>query len=424
MSNINPDSFCISAFTELRINGDGSFNFCHFAKGNGDKNERIDKMSIQQYFQARSTASEARLALDRGEFVARCQGCYDAEKQKIVSHRQRRNLQAAIFPGRDFLPSVTEYQSRDRSTLHYPRFYHISFSNLCNLSCMMCTPACSTRLDQDWRKAGLIQTPPVHHDWTTTKAWDEFCQHLLANPNIVCLHIMGGEPLYHKKFHDLIDFLITNNHTNFNLTFVTNGTIYPTDLIAKLKKFRSVAVEISIESVGTANQYIRYHSDTAQVMQNIKSFAAQQTKAFTVVLRTVPQALSVCDYADLLDFAMTNQLCVDSNVLTNPDFLKSNILPSKIKNSVMADLQRFRLSESVIKVNDINLRNTSRLKHNIALNAEFVIAQMTEPCSNLSVKQSQFIDFCQKLDQHRSLDLRDCVPALANFAEIRGYAPT
>jgi sulfatase maturation enzyme AslB (radical SAM superfamily) len=419
---INPKTFCVGPYTELRINGDGSYNYCHFARGNGSSSERIDKMSINDYFAGIGTVGHVRKTLEAGGEVSRCQGCYDAEHQQILSVRQRRNLQAAIFPNDDFLPSTSEFLAQQSWRDMPPRFYHVSFSNLCNLACMMCAPECSTRLDRDWRNAGIISTPPLHHDWTKTKAWDEFCQHLLSNSHVVCLHIMGGEPLYHKRFEELIDILIANNHTDFHFTFVTNGTIYRESLIEKLQRFRSVAIEISIEGVGLDNQYIRYHSDTNDTLQNIKQFCKNESETFTVVLRTVPQALSVMGYHDLLDFAVQNQLCVDSNVMTRPDFLRANILPDEIKQIAIHNLQRFITATPNQDLGSINLRNPSRLAQNISMNAQFVIKQLNAPCDDVMSKRRQFIDFCNRLDQSRSLDLRACVPGLSAFLGTYDYA--
>ena len=113
------------------------------------------------------------------------------------------------------------------------------------------------------KQAGMIdKNIDILSDWTNNQlVWNGFLNHILSNKQIECFHFMGGEPLYHKKFYEFIDFCVDNQHTDFHITFVSNATIVPDrKYINKLKKFKSVQIEISIENFDKSNDYVRYPS--------------------------------------------------------------------------------------------------------------------------------------------------------------------
>jgi MoaA/NifB/PqqE/SkfB family radical SAM enzyme len=342
-----------------------------------------------------------------------------------IGFRQRRNQQAAIFPGADFDQSLKEstiYKEISKPRQH-PRFYHVSFSNVCNMACVMCDASNSTMLATDWAKAGIISSVPVRQDWTNGPAWDGFLTHLLNNPEIMCLHVMGGEPMYHKKFKELIHFLVDNNHTNFHFTVVTNGSIYDAELVEMLTKFKSVQIEISIESFDSSNDYIRWPSDTNNIRQNILKYLQHRTDTVDIVLRTVPQLLSLMHYDNVLSFALDNDVVIDSNILYRPDYFQPALLPVDIKNIIRQRIQPYaELDTEHDAVKNINIRNRGRLKQAIAANANLVLGLLNRSVDNIPEKRQALVDYLQRMDRVRKIDVRDYVPELHKFLTEQGYA--
>lgn len=423
--NINQQTFCISPWTEVRINSDGTMNFCHFAdRADLPSNEHINSMTVDEYFSNSDSAQSARKNILNGKPVDRCHRCYKEDQHSEVTFRSRRNLQAAIFPGQDFQQSAEESPvwkiiNADKSS---PRFYHISFSNICNMACVMCDGFNSTLLAADLNKIGLRDSSiPIKHDWTDTPTWGKFCDHLLNNNDIVCLHVMGGEPLYHKRFRDLIMFLCNNNHTNFHLTFVTNGTIYDPELMTQLEKFKSVQIEISIENLDISNDYIRYPGKTSKIVDNIQQYLAHSDEKFSTVLRTVPQLLSLMHYDKLLDFCLEHSIIIDSNVLHRPEFFRPCYLPNSAKEVIKSRLARFILKDKDV-LHNINVRNQSRVVESISHHAQMIIGLLDQTGVNIETVRQELTDYCAKFDQLREHDLREFVPELAEFLDEYGYA--
>jgi organic radical activating enzyme len=419
---INPESFCIGPWAEVRINTDGSMNFCHAADQTMiPASDNMVNFSIDEYFSQSTSVKSCRKDLINGQFINRCHVCMDNEKNGLLSNRQRRNLQAAIFPGKDFLPSVDENLSRVLSWKK-PRFYHISLSNLCNLACMMCDPQWSSLLTSTQRKAGILTSKtPLLRDWTQDATiWNKFSQHILDNKEIVCLHFMGGEPFYHKKFIDLLDVLIDNNHCDFTLSIVTNGSIYDGEIIAKIAKFANVIIEISVESLDPSNDYIRYPSKIDVTQKNIECFLSHRSDKISVVLRSVPQFLSMTRYVKLLEFARHNKVMIDSNFLQSPSFMSVNLLPENIKKNVIKDLEKFIVHQDP-SVIDINLRNVIDIDRSLSQHAQRIINQINIPCNNKEQQWKLLIDYCRKMDVVRKINVMDFIPDLADFFNTADY---
>lgn len=426
MINVNSETFCVGPYVELKISSNGSLNFCHAAStDNIPLDDNIVTMSPEKYFNSSRTIEHVRSQIEQGSSLDQCHRCYKNDKNNIVSFRVRRNLQYQIFPDRDFKQSFEErqFQKIMSSNNLKPRFYHVSFSNLCNMACMMCNPSNSSLLASTFKSIKILpQDREIYTDWTQGPAWNIFLDHLLNNDQIYCLHIMGGEPLYHKRFKQLLKFLNENNHTNFHFTFVTNGSVYDPELVDLLSNFLSVSVEISLEGVGLENDYIRQAGNTQEVVGNIVQWSQKRSDRFDVVLRTVPQALSACNYHNLLQFALDNNLIVDSNVLENPDFLKLNILPKDLRDHIKQQLSdKFLKNESVETVHDINLRNRDRIYQTVQNNARTVIKLLDEYSADIELKRQEFVDYCVKFDRHRKTNIKTHVPDLLSFMNTYDY---
>lgn len=418
---LNPKTFCIGPYTEVRINTNGSMNFCHYA--NNDMipiEENINQMTVDEYFSSSNSAITARQRLEQGLDHSRCSRCYHTEQMGLISNRTRRNIQYAIFPDQDFEQSSQECDLWNG--FRYPRFYHVSLSNLCNLSCVMCDQGSSSLWTSTMQKAGLIpRDVPILLDWTQGPAWKKFCDHLLSNPDIVCLHFMGGEPFYHKKFRELLDMLIESDHTDFALTVVTNGTIYDPTLMESLSKFKSVQVEVSLESVDIANDYIRYPSDHTVTMSNIDKILSHRTEKFDVILRTVPQLLSLYHYDRMMEWSLERNMVVDSNLLTWPNYFRPEFLPDEIKYQVQKKMERF-IIPTQNKQRDINVRDSSKVPENHSNNAREVIKRLAvDPLD----RDQHWQEMCRRmsmLDRVRGIDARLYFPHLSDELEKYGYS--
>ena len=425
----NEKNFCIGPWSEIRISPNGDLNYCHRSdwpsQGELGYYDNISTQDLDSYFTG-PTATQVRNQLLDGSSVKGCQPCYDDEKKIEFSFRRRRNIQMAIFPNDDFAKSLKESSFSNRISSNYkPLFYNISTSNLCNLGCVMCSEKFSSRLASEFKKIGIQRYndshkhPSVLLDWSQDNIlWEKFMQHILSNDQIVCVHFQGGEPFLHQRVMDFIDRCIEGNHVNFHFTTVTNGTIYDEVLIEKLKKFRTVQIEISLENTKKSNDYVRYPSDTTEVVNNIKKYSNHISEKFDIVVRSVPQLLTVLDYDSLLEFCLESDLIVDSNIIHTPNFFGVNLLPQHLKDLAASQLTKFisNTSSEGSFYNSINVRNRGYLRQNLADNAKMIMTAMNQPLAPNSHKLvSDCRGYLQKLDTSRKISLHNYCPEIADW---------
>jgi MoaA/NifB/PqqE/SkfB family radical SAM enzyme len=415
---------CAAPWYSIRIDTNGNYKYCDFSK-DSDQSDLLPSI----WFNTGTKIVEARKSIQNGIALSGCQQCYSNEKNNFDSYRQRKNLQAAIYHGVYLQESVHQSPAADRMcqatlTNKTPAFIHVSLSNVCNLSCRTCMPELSSKLASTYKKINILpKDQPTLLDWTKDQnRWLDFLNNLvLNNSRLICLHFMGGEPLYHEKFYQLLDKCVEHDRTDFHITFVTNGTIWKPDLIKTLSKFKSVTVEVSLENLHQTNNYIRQGSDYRQIQSQIDFLLSNKTNNMTVVLRTVPQALSVEHYDTVIDFAIARQLHIDSNMLFNPPELTISVLPQlykqQIKNKLISKYQTF-LSQCNTQYNVEDVRNRHRWQNQIAYHIEKIIKMLSAPePDNIELLQSKFIKYNCRLDQVADTDFQKNYPSLKELYE-------
>jgi sulfatase maturation enzyme AslB (radical SAM superfamily) len=128
----------------------------------------------------------------------------------------------------------------------------------------MCGPRASSTIASQQVRWGITSSEQyLGTDWTKNlETWEKFKQQLLHLPGLTNIHFMGGETLLTDKMDDLVDFMIEHQRFDLNFSFVTNGTTFNESLINKLKKFKRVGIEVSIETITEHKAYQRQGTNT------------------------------------------------------------------------------------------------------------------------------------------------------------------
>jgi hypothetical protein len=265
----NQNIFCNTPWYELQIYWDGSLGICcqEAHKLYDDNSYNIATTSIAEWFNS-EPVTHFRQGVLGARPVSACSRCYQEEAVGGYSRRLRSNQKSVIFQ-QAFDQSFEQSPSRrhfNKSgiTDTQPIDIHVDLGNYCNLACKMCNAQASSTVASQEVKWGVDTSRQyLGTDWTQDEAvWNSFLQQLLDIPNINNIHFMGGETLLTKRFENLVDHMIAHNRLDMCFSFVTNGTVFKSDLLNKLKKFRRVGIEVSIETVDAHNAYQRQGTDT------------------------------------------------------------------------------------------------------------------------------------------------------------------
>ena len=386
-------------------------------------------MSIEDWFNSEPVQDFRRRILKDNK-LSECSRCYTDERLGGNSRRFNSNQKSVIFR-QAFDDSFDQSPGRrhfDESghTLTHPVDIHIDLGNFCNLACKMCNAQASSRIAAQEVKWGIESSRPfVGTNWTKNQAvWDSFKQQLLSIPKLKNIHLMGGETLLTDRFRDLVDTLIEHKRFDVCFSFVTNGTVFDSDLINKLSKFTRVGIEVSIETLTAHNSYVRQGTDTAQVLNNIDRYLETcNNSSITVTLRPAVSLLTIGRFSTLLRYALDRKLVVKSLLVNWPKFLSATALPTGVKQQCMLQYQNILAELDAVRYQtDYNASDPNNYRLIVRQQAQTCLNLLCEPAP-LDVDQlhAELVQHCRKWDSVYGLNARELYPELIEIWDQHGY---
>lgn len=434
----NPGIFCNTPWYELHIYWDGSLGICcqeaHKLYSTTEKQYNIATMSIKDWFNS-EPVREFRTKILQDRRLTECTRCYIEEDHGGNSRRLKSNQKSVIFTRSAFQPSFEqspgykyfmESATNDGWSPTMPIDMHIDLGNYCNLACKMCRPEASSTIAAQQVRWGIESSRQyLGTDWTRNQqVWNNFKQQLLDLPNLNNIHFMGGETLLTDRFEDLVDTMIEHSRFNLCFSFVTNGTVYKPELIEKLKLFRRVGIEISIETVDAHNAYQRQGTDTQEVLVNIQRYLSScNGTSVTVALRPALSLLTIGYYPGLLEYALEHKLIVKSNLCYRPRFLSAEILPESIKRIYQQSYTKFLSQLANIETHhDYNASDPNNYKLVLKQQAEMCLSilQSSTPADSEN-ELTNLVRHCERWDQVYGYDARSLYPELRTIFDRYGY---
>ena len=427
----NSNIFCNTPWYELHIYWDGSLGICcqESHKLYNDNSYNIATTTIAEWFNSEPVRHFRQGVLGDNP-VSACSRCYQEESVGGNSRRIKSNQKSVIFR-QAFADSFEQSPGRkhfDTSgiTSTRPIDIHVDLGNYCNLACKMCNPRASSTIASQQVKWGIeFSRQYLGTDWTQDDAvWTSFLQQLLDTPGLNNIHFMGGETLLTKRFEDFVDHMIAHNRLDLCFSFVTNGTVFRPELLAKLKLFCRVGIEVSIETVDARNAYQRQGTDTKQVLANIDQYLAQCNGSnITLTMRPAVSALTIGSFPGLLQYCLDKNLIIKSLLVTKPDFLSAVILPKSVKDQY---LESYQLLIDQLPCIQIPIDYNASDPHNTAM----IVKEQAYMCMNIlshpeptdvSELRQLMVDHCRKWDQVYGYNARALYPELTEIWNQHGY---
>jgi sulfatase maturation enzyme AslB (radical SAM superfamily) len=271
-----------------------------------------------------------RQSMLEGRIPAGCQRCADEEKSQVPSKRQRTNKYNS-----DNFSESPGLSVAAHDITHIEWF----LGNLCNLRCVTCSPREST----GWNSDATAVDYPVHPQEVSDSSLLKPYIHSLKN-----LLIIGGEPFLSPQLTEILEIISAADRAGaIELTISTNLTTFPDEKILNyLSRFQSVRLEISLDSTGERNDYIRYPSKWTKQNQNAQKLLqwAHRHENIHIVLTTVVSAYSLGGLPELLKWwTETQQACqtepAQRNLVLNhlalPSFQAAHVLPRSVRESIL-----------------------------------------------------------------------------------------
>ena len=338
-------------FTGLATREDGAIKICCRSQPIG----WIQNESLEDVWNGNAMREVRRQVLNN-ERPTVCKPCFDLEDQGVQSLRQRHT--AGVIPEArvNLYPDALDALNDDYTMpFEFPTM-EIKLNNLCNLKCRMCNPLDSTSW-KDWdsvtefyKKENNYLVPTVEQlvdkpgqyigPFDNSELWWSSFEKLL--PYFRRVEFAGGEPLMDPYHYKILDKLAEYGD-NIELKYATNGTTLGIKggrtIYDYWPKFRSIAVNVSIDGIHDVYEYIRGNGKFSEIEENIKVFksfpnVSRVVGAFTVQANNIMQIDKVIDY-----FLNEMGIIFYSHRVNYPMTLSAQVLPPELKQCIICNLE-------------------------------------------------------------------------------------
>jgi MoaA/NifB/PqqE/SkfB family radical SAM enzyme len=343
--NNQSKTFCMHPFTGLATREDGAIQACCRSHPVGF----IQDNTLEEIWN-NDTMQRIRQQVLNNERPPECAPCFNLEDQGVESLRQR-HIAGVIPEARINLYPDTPLQQI--MPFEFPTM-EIKLNNLCNLKCRMCHPMDSTSWN-DWKEVeefyvkennfmvqrieelNLMRKPYLDKFEDNPNWWESF-EKLL--PYFRRVEFAGGEPLMDPQHYRILDMLAPYGNqieikyaTNLTTLGKNNRTIWQ-----YWPKFKSVAVNVSIDGIGTSYEYIRGNASWAELINNVKQ--VQTIPNISRIVGAVAVQVSNIMVLDKMIKYFLDDLGIVfyTNMVQYPNVLSIQVLPEALKEQATVNL--------------------------------------------------------------------------------------
>lgn len=182
------------------------------------------------------------------------------------------------------------------------QFIEIDYSNICNLSCKMCSSDRSFKIGNFEKKLNIKPKPLLDSNFRLSE--DEI-------DSVLMLKFLGGEPLLHQDriINELNRLKLKGRLHLVEVFITTNGSLDLLDeFIELIKNCKKIQFNFSIDAYNTLNEYIRTSSDWNKIVNNISSLndIFKESNNIHIGILTTVGILNINKLNELFDFLQNN----------------------------------------------------------------------------------------------------------------------
>ena len=408
-------------FTGLATREDGAIKACCRSHPVGF----IQDNTLEEIWN-NDTMKRIRKQVLNNERPPECEPCFSLEDQGVESLRQRHTRGFIPEARVNLYPNALDSLQDDFSMPFEIPTMELKLNNLCNLKCRMCHPGDSTSWN-DWDQvedfykkdnniiAKLVddhnlKAKPFLDKFQDNPEWWASLEKLL--PYFRRVEFAGGEPLMDPQHYKILDMLAPYGE-NVEIKYATNlstlGIKGGRTVHDYWPKFKSIAVNVSIDGVGDSYEYVRGNASWSDLVANIK-----EIQKFDNISRIVGACtVQVSNIMELDKVAETflNELGIvfHTHRVSYPKQLCIQVLPQSLKEVAIK-----RMTAVKDKIADFALVK----KHPQLL--QYTLGQLDDNINFIQAKDQSWlweecIDFNAKLDATRKQSFVEATPEFKDY---------
>jgi hypothetical protein len=371
-----------------------------------------------------------------------CSACRYEDSKNKVSGRQRQ-LHKSVINIKHFDKTFTssphwslfDYSYNTGGLTEYtPVDLQIDLGNTCNSTCIMCSPAYSSKLASEYPKLFSIE-PALFPTIESFKNWaddsrlvDKFIAELSQLPNIKYIHFLGGETLYLKSFYTICNRLIELGLAkDISIGTTTNCTVYTKELEHIINNFKHVHLGLSLESMHRVNDYIRYPSMIDNVGATIDKFLQlRKSTNLHLSLRITPSILSIYHLDTVFKLMLDKKITAEScNILHEPSCLRLELLPKDLLSQTIEKINQIITEFDLADTDDtiINRRREDLVDpviSQVIFEYNHLLKNIVPP-DNVEEERRNLVKYLKAFEQVHNNNILDYLPEYEEFLRSYGY---
>jgi sulfatase maturation enzyme AslB (radical SAM superfamily) len=237
------------------------------------------------------------------------------------------------------------------------------------------------------------------------------------------LHFIGGETLITPAFRTILQHLVTTQQSrDITIGFTTNLTVWPQDVIDLICQFQGVNLGMSIETLDTVNDYVRWPSEIQSVLNTMSRWLQlARERNWTSTLRITPTALSISRLLPVYQYAMKENTSIEScNFLYRPAFMRATVLPRQARLAVAEELSSWIRKHDVDTQQVINTRSPDLSSQAILQDAQSYVDYLR--CADDEHQlMPELATYLSDLDNVRGVSVLDYLPEYEDILRANGY---
>jgi len=445
------DTFCILPWIHTQTKPNGQIKPCcrfdhkHKDYRLSDNTYKFDKFNINSvnFTDALNSPEwqELRTAMIAGDTIAGCRKCYKEEDVGVEFQAQKPNKKNKSMRVKENSKWNNDIQNAPLDTSIKLKYLELTMGNYCNLKCRTCSSDLSTTWvdEQNILSKYYLDKHVSKSIINIEKDWD-----IEDFDYVEEIKFTGGEPMLHPNFIKTIDtILATGKEKSITLDIFTNASWIPKDkVISRLKRFKEVTINLSIDGIGVVNDYIRSPSEWSTVNAAAREWLTlEKNNQDTFLIKWAPviSIMNADNFTAMVDWWFNLQKEVKNknwwdiivtantkikdeyitliivNTVYDPIYLNPSLLPEK--NKTLAFLLETR-NNYLIQLKNSKTKNQELVEMHLRKIFNKVISSINVT-SDSSLLQS-FIEYTADLDKIRGQDMRISLPEL--WKRIEGLA--
>lgn len=215
--------------------------------------------------------------------------------------------------------------------------------NLCNFKCRMCSPYSSNLIEEEYIKIGRLE------NFIEKRNTDDVTEFDFTN--LKEFAILGGEPTFNKKLYKILDYLIDNGYNkHIMISYTTNCSSVPAEWISRIKQFKDLHVNISLDAIGKTLEYVRTNANWNLIENNIKK-TLELTNSYS--FRPVLTAYNFITVEEWVEYFFQYPLhTVDISPVYGEIPLKITAIPDHIRERKIKYLESLQhpIANNIVKI--------------------------------------------------------------------------